>query len=79
MTEPDNDNDQPKPPSTLTGMMMTVSENLIRVLPPAFLLLVIINAMFLAVMMWVFGHNMDTRNALLTKIVEECLTQTRTP
>jgi hypothetical protein len=45
------------------------------VLPPAFLLLVILNIIFLGTAMWVFSHNADTRNALLTKIVERCLDQ----
>ena len=50
-----------------------------RVLPPAFLLLVILNCGFLGVMTWVFDHNADIRNVLLTKIVDECLVQKGRP
>jgi hypothetical protein len=58
------------------GVLVAVSEKLIRVLPPAFLLLIIINVLFLGVMMWVFNHNAEARTELLTKIVEKCLLQT---
>jgi hypothetical protein len=55
------------------GLLASVSEKLIRALPPAFLLLVLLNIGFLASTMWVVTHNADNRNALLTKIVEKCL------
>jgi hypothetical protein len=68
----------PSSPSP-TGAMLAISDRLIKVLPPAFLLLVIMNCMFLGVVAWVFDHNAETRNALLTKIVERCLVQQREP
>ena len=74
MTEP-----TPPEPRTTLGLAASISERLIRVLPPAFLLLVILNCMFLGVIAWVFDHNAETRNALLTKIVERCLMQQRDP
>ena len=60
-------------PPPASGVLIGISERLIRVLPPAFLLLIIINVMFLGVMMWVFNHNAEARTELLTKIVEKCL------
>lgn len=57
------------------GLLAGISERLIRVLPPAFLLLVILNCVFLGAAMWVFSHNTDKRNELLNKIVEKCLLQ----
>ena len=57
------------------GLLAGVSEKLIRALPPAFLLLVILNCVFLGAAMWVFSHNTDKRNELLNKIVEKCLLQ----
>jgi hypothetical protein len=51
----------------------------VPLLPPAFLLLVVLNCLFLGVIAWVFDHNAETRNALLTKIVERCLVQQREP
>jgi hypothetical protein len=62
-------------PTTTIGLASSISERLIRVLPPAFLLLVILNLVFLGTAMWVFAHNTDTRNVLLTKIIERCLDQ----
>jgi len=58
-----------------TGLLAGISEKLIRALPPAFLMLVILNICMLGVVTWVFSHNTEQRNLLLTKIVESCLTQ----
>jgi len=57
------------------GLLANVSEKLIRALPPAFLLLVLLNIAFLGTTMWMVQHNADQRNAMLTKIVEGCLTR----
>jgi hypothetical protein len=56
-----------------SGVLVAISERLLRILPPAFVLLIILNCLFLGVIAWVFDHNAETRNALLTKIVERCL------
>lgn len=64
------------PPATnpsVTGAVTTISERLIKVLPPAFLLLILMNCAFLGVVAWVFNHAAEARNVLLTKIVEQCL------
>ena len=55
------------------GLLASISERLIRVLPPAFLMLIILNIVFLGVFFWVFDHNVEARTELLTKIVEKCL------
>jgi hypothetical protein len=55
------------------SVLVSISERLIRVLPPAFLLLLVMNVMFLGVVAWVVDHNSEARNALLTRIVEKCL------
>ena len=57
------------------GLLAGVSEKLIRALPPAFLLLVILNILFLGLAAWTFQHNTDVRNVMLTKIIEQCLTR----
>lgn len=57
------------------GMLASVSEKLIRALPPAFLLLVLLNIAFLGVATWTFSHNTEVRNVMLTKIIESCLTR----
>ena len=55
------------------GLLAGVSEKLIRVLPPAMVVLVLLNIAFLGTTMWLVQHNADVRNVLLTKIVDKCL------
>lgn len=55
------------------GLLAGVSEKLIRALPPAFLLLVILNIVFLGVAAWVFQHNTAVRNQMIQRIIESCL------
>ena len=55
------------------GMLAGISEKLIRALPPAFLLLVLLNIVFLGVASYVFQHNTTLRNAMITKIIDSCL------
>jgi hypothetical protein len=57
------------------GLLAGVSEKLIRALPPAMVVLVLLNICFIGAVGYVFQHNSETRNALLTKIVESCLLQ----
>ena len=62
-----------------SGLIASVSEKLIRALPPAFLLLVLLNIAFLGLASWVFAHNTEVRNVMLTKIIESCLLDRRSP
>jgi hypothetical protein len=57
----------------MTAMLASISEKLIRALPPAFVILVLLNIGFLGTSIWVFQHNVAARNELLTKIVNDCL------
>lgn len=72
-----DDNAVGAPPQGTTGMLISVSEKLIRVLPPAFLLLIVMNMLFLGVLAWLFNHNTEARTEMLGKIVEQCLLQER--
>jgi hypothetical protein len=63
----------PPPSSPSSGVLISISERLIRVLPPAFLLLIVMNVLFLGALAWVVNHNAEARNAMLTRIVEKCL------
>lgn len=68
------------PPASSNGSLLaSVSEKLIRALPPAFLLLVLLNIVFLGVAAWVFQHNTAIRNQMLTKIIDSCLLQRDKP
>ena len=55
------------------GILVSVSEKLIRVLPPAFLLLIVLNILFLGAIAWVVDHNAEARNSMLQRIIERCL------
>jgi hypothetical protein len=70
----------PPPPRNGNGngrkdghLLVAISDRLIRVLPPAFLLLIVINILFLGTLLWVVNHNLDARNVMLTRIVDRCL------
>jgi hypothetical protein len=39
--------------------------------------LLIMNIIFMGAVIWFVNHNSEQRNALLTKIVEQCLLQQR--
>jgi hypothetical protein len=56
-----------------SGVLLSVSEKLLRVLPPAFIALLLVNIMFIGVIAWIFDHAAENRNVLLTRIVEGCL------
>jgi hypothetical protein len=55
------------------GLLAGVSEKLIRALPPAFLVLTLLNIGFIGMAAYIFQHNTEQRNTLLTKIIESCL------
>ena len=55
------------------GWVASLGEKVVRALPPAFLVLVLLNIGFIGMALWVFSHNTDVRNALLTRIVDACL------
>ena len=57
------------------GMLAGVSDKLIRALPPAMLLLILLNIVFLGVAGWMFQHNTELRNQMIGKIIETCLEQ----
>ena len=50
-----------------------LGHKIVSALPPAFLLLILMNVLFMGATLWVINHNAEQRNALLTKIVEQCL------
>ena len=50
-----------------------ISEKLIRALPPAFLLLLILNLIFMGAVLYLVNHNAESRNVMLTKIIDRCL------
>ena len=57
------------PDESSGGLLASLGEKVIRALPPAFLLLVILNVVFIGV----YEHNVEARAVLLTRIVDACL------
>lgn len=53
--------------------LAALGEKMVAALPPAFLLLVLLNIVFLGVAAWTFSLNVEARNAMLTKIIDKCL------
>jgi len=54
-------------------MLAALGDKLLRVLPPAFAVLCVVNIAFMAGLTWVVSHNMDARNAMMGRIIEQCL------
>jgi len=63
-TTPDN--------PTITGAATRISQALIGALPPAFLMLLLINAAFLGMVMWFLNFQIDQRTHLVEKIIDHC-------
>ena len=55
------------------GLIRSVSDKLLTILPPAFLMLIIINVISLTAIFWIVHQNAEARNVLLTEIVKDCL------
>jgi hypothetical protein len=55
------------------GLLASVSEKLIRALPPAMTMLVLLNIVFLGTTMYLVQHNSEARNELLRVIIDQCL------
>jgi hypothetical protein len=51
----------------------SMGNTIIKVLPPAMLLLVLLNIIFLGVAAYVFQHNTEVRNQMIQRIIESCL------
>lgn len=61
------------PASPDPGTIVSVADRLIRALPPAFVLLVVINLIFLGCTAWLLDRNSEARNAMLARIIDRCL------
>ena len=56
-----------------TKVLATIPERLIRALPPAFVVLIILNIMFMGALAYAVQHNAEARNAMLRSIIDKCL------
>jgi hypothetical protein len=58
---------------TRTTILGNIGRQLIAVLPPAFLLLIIMNASFLGTVMWFVNEQMTARTHLIERLLERCV------
>jgi hypothetical protein len=56
------------------GALSALGQSLIAALPPVFLMLLLINLVFLAMVMWFVDKNSEQRVAIVRDIVDSCLT-----
>jgi hypothetical protein len=67
------DQPAPAPNGNAFGAAQRLGQSLIGALPPAFLLLCLINAGFLSVVLWFLNDQMDSRAVLAGKLIDHCL------
>ena len=76
----DQRDSRPNNAQTVVGAVSSLMEKLVIALPPAFMMVVMLNIFSLAMIGWVFVHNTDARTDMLSKIIDSCLLQrNRTP
>ena len=68
----------PPPPATqpngnIVGAASRLGQSLIAALPPAFLMLVLMNAVFLGMVMWFINHQADERSHMVEKLMDRCM------
>jgi hypothetical protein len=66
---------QPQQATTAIGAASTLANAFIAALPPAFLVLVALNAAFLGVVMWFLSSETTQRAAVIGHIIDRCMTQ----
>jgi hypothetical protein len=54
-------------------LLIGLPDRIIRALPPAMVLLVVLNVAFIGMTIWVVQNNASARNAMLTRIIDTCL------
>lgn len=63
----------PETNGSIVGAASRLGQSVITALPAQFLLLVILNGIFIAMVMWFLNSQMDQRTALVTKLVDKCM------
>jgi hypothetical protein len=61
---------------TVAGAAARVSQSLIGALPPAFIMLCLVNAIFIASLLYFIDDQLDTRTKMVQAIVERCMDKT---
>jgi hypothetical protein len=61
---------------TIPGAVASLGKSLITTLPPAFLLLVLINVAFIGFLMWFLEDQLEQRDAMAKQLFDRCLEMT---
>jgi hypothetical protein len=61
---------------TIPGAVARIGQSLITTLPPAFLLLVLINVGFIGFLMWFLEDQLSQRDAMAKQLFDRCLEMT---
>jgi hypothetical protein len=62
-----------QPNGNLVGAASRLGQSLIAALPPAFLMLMLMNTVFLAMVMWFINHQADERSQMASKLIDRCM------
>jgi hypothetical protein len=60
-------------PATMPGMVHDLARSIVGSLPPTFLLLVIINVVFIGLVMWFLNSQLKQRTDLVNTLVAKCM------
>lgn len=60
---------------SVTAEALKLGDRIVAALPPAFLLLVLMNVGFLGMVLYFLNNQMEQRMALATKILDACLVE----
>jgi hypothetical protein len=64
-----------QPRGGAAGAVADISHSLIGALPPAFLMLCVLNAAFLGGTLWFLSNQMEKRTEIVSKMLDRCMEQ----
>ena len=62
-----------KPPTTMAGAAADAAGRLISALPAQFIVLLILNALFLGCILWFETHSQEQRIAMMNRVLDGCM------
>jgi hypothetical protein len=64
---------QPSEPRGIVAALAQLGNGLVAALPPAFLMLVVLNTFFIAGVLWFVESELEQRTAMANRILDHCL------
>ena len=65
-------------PTGFPGVASRIGETLIGALPAQFLVLVLLNIVFIGCVLWFESHSIDIKAALMNRVLDSCMEQLET-